>query len=144
VEAATTPPFFHDNAVQTIEEAIAFYTSDTFTNSPGARDAGGPIDLSPTQITEIAAFLRVIAALESMRSADAMLQESAALTGNLLGRLLELVNKALVDARGVLDNAGLHSDAVALLDEARTAVGHQLMDTARANILTARGLLIQD
>jgi cytochrome c peroxidase len=34
VEAADTAPFFHNNAVDTIEQAIAFYTTDTFSTDP--------------------------------------------------------------------------------------------------------------
>jgi cytochrome c peroxidase len=30
IEAADTPPFFHNNTAATIEDAVAFYTSDTF------------------------------------------------------------------------------------------------------------------
>ena len=40
IEAADTPPFFHNNAVAKLEEAVAFYTTDTFNNSPsGAGEA---------------------------------------------------------------------------------------------------------
>ena len=34
-EAADTAPFFHNNAIKTLEEAIAFYSSDEFFLSPG-------------------------------------------------------------------------------------------------------------
>ena len=38
IEAADTPPFFHNNSAATLEDAVAFYTSDTFHNSiAGAR-----------------------------------------------------------------------------------------------------------
>ena len=34
IEAADTPPLFHNNAAATIEDAVRFYTTDTFANSP--------------------------------------------------------------------------------------------------------------
>jgi cytochrome c peroxidase len=143
VEAASTPPFFHGNAVQTIEAAVAFYTSPEFSSSPGARDAGGSIDLSPAQIEEVAAFLRVINALESLRSAAAMLVDAALLTGDLRGRLLELVGKAIGDAERVLADGGLHPDAVAILNEAHAAAAQGLVDVAEARLRAARALLIE-
>ena len=36
VEAADTPPHFHNNAAATIEDAVAFYSSPTFQASPSA------------------------------------------------------------------------------------------------------------
>jgi cytochrome c peroxidase len=36
VEAADTAPFFHNNASATLEEAVAFYNSPAFNNSPAA------------------------------------------------------------------------------------------------------------
>ena len=36
VEAADTGPFFHNNSVETIEGAVAFYNGDAFNNSPRA------------------------------------------------------------------------------------------------------------
>jgi cytochrome c peroxidase len=67
VEAADTPPFFHNHIANTIEEATAFYTSAEFTASPSGQFLG-PITLSNIQIQQIAAFLRAINALENIRS----------------------------------------------------------------------------
>jgi cytochrome c peroxidase len=52
-------PFFHDNSAATLEAAIRFYTTTTFGNSAGARDAGfkAPIQLNDAQVTDLAAFL---------------------------------------------------------------------------------------
>ena len=68
VEAADTPPFFHDNSIGTIEGAVEFYNSDQFANSPANFIAGG-IKLQATEVEAVAAFLRVINALENIRSA---------------------------------------------------------------------------
>ncbi len=87
IEAADTAPFFHNNSVNTIEEAVAFYNSNAFHNSPGAN----PIDsalipprttcdrcthLESTQIVSVALFLRTINAMENVRSSNAMLQQT--------------------------------------------------------------------
>jgi hypothetical protein len=52
VEAADTPPFFHDNSVGTIEGAVEFYNSDSFNNSPGGQLAGG-IKLEATEVEAV-------------------------------------------------------------------------------------------
>ncbi len=61
VEAADTGPFFHNNAFDTIEEAVGFYSSDTFNGSPAGLDLSGEgIHLAPGGKEDIAAFLRVV------------------------------------------------------------------------------------
>jgi mono/diheme cytochrome c family protein len=144
VEAADTPPFFHNNSVQTIEDAVAFYNSAAFNNSSGAIVAGGNINLTPPQVTQVAAFLRVLNALENIRSATEMLGDAQSLTTEpaLLTRLLALASKDLGDAIKVLDDAGLHPDAVSLLRDAQTAAGQQLIAIALTDALAARALLI--
>ncbi|MEE8142224.1 MAG: hypothetical protein V3T77_03920, partial [Planctomycetota bacterium] len=75
VESADTGPFFHNHAVETIEEAVGFYSSSTFNNSPAgqflaSRDSAGiGIQLESTQIVAVAAFLRVLNAVENIRGA---------------------------------------------------------------------------
>ena len=82
VEAADTGPFFHNNSVETIEGAVAFYNGDAFNNSPAGQllvgATGSGINLDVTQTEEVAAFLRAINALENIREAIALLEESAA------------------------------------------------------------------
>jgi hypothetical protein len=68
VEAADTPPFFHNNAVNNIESAVAFYTSDAFQNSPAAQHLDSDIQLDTTEVQAIAALLRTINSLENIRS----------------------------------------------------------------------------
>jgi len=60
VEAADTPPFFHNNVSETLEDAITFYTTAAFGNSPAGAAGGGAIPLTTTEIDNIGAFLRVI------------------------------------------------------------------------------------
>lgn len=68
VEAADTPPFFHNNAVNNIESAVAFYTSDAFRNSPAANHLGSEVRLETTEVVAIAALLRTLNSLENIRS----------------------------------------------------------------------------
>lgn len=78
VGAADTGPFFHNNSVETIEAAVAFYNGDAFTNSPAGQlitgATGSAINLDATQVVAVAAFLRVINAQENIRSCLELLE----------------------------------------------------------------------
>jgi hypothetical protein len=63
-EVADTPPFFHNGAISTVEDAVAFYQSPQFLGSPGANFVV-PF-LTPQSIQNIGAFLRTINALENI------------------------------------------------------------------------------
>jgi len=128
VEAADTPPFFHNNAVATIEAAVGFYDGDTFNNSPAGKllagATGGPLEIDATQIQAIAAFLRVLNALENVRSSLVALELAAS------GRVdekrrndeLALAQADTHDAAKVLEGASLHPQAVAHLKGAGRAI----------------------
>jgi hypothetical protein len=142
VEAADTPPFFHNNSIETIEDAVDFYNTPAFNNSVAAREIGGGINLDPTQVAAVAAFLRVINSLENIRSALHFQENALAPTDPILAqRLLELAAKELRDAIIVLEGGGLHPDAVAVLDEARSLTIQQRTQEAIAKTLQGRGLL---
>lgn len=68
IEAADTPPYFHNNIVDTIEEAVEFYNGDVFGNSPAG--GGQPFALSKLQVRKIAAFLRALNALDNMNNGN--------------------------------------------------------------------------
>lgn len=68
IEAADTPPFFHNNIVDTIEEAVDFYNSDVFGNSPTG--GGQPFALNKQQVWKVAGFLRALNALDNMNSGN--------------------------------------------------------------------------
>ncbi len=57
-EAADTAPFFHNNAVSTIEDAVGFYFSPTFQASPSSFFIFN--QLGTEQQGDLAAFLRVV------------------------------------------------------------------------------------
>lgn len=129
VEAADTGPFFHNNSVETIEGSVAFYNSDAFNNSPIGQflvsiDSGGiGIDLAPTQVVAVAAFLRVINVLENNRSAT----ETATFVKDVndfdtARSLLALAFAEVEDAIEVLDGGGLHPRAVAELKAAQVSL----------------------
>ncbi|MDH3719384.1 MAG: hypothetical protein OES79_14790, partial [Planctomycetota bacterium] len=72
VEAADTAPFFHNHSVATLEGAVAFYNGDAFNNSPAGQlvigATGSGINLDATETESVAAFLRIINALENIRA----------------------------------------------------------------------------
>jgi hypothetical protein len=107
VEAADTGPFFHNNAVGTIEGAVDFYDGRL----------GFNFDVTETQA--IAAFIRVLNALENIRSAIDFETRAKAQAGQkAASELLDLSIADLQDAVQVLNGASLHSDAATLLLQA--------------------------
>jgi cytochrome c peroxidase len=60
-EAADTPPYFHNGAVATLEDAVAFYNTSTFDTVSGAAFAAP--SLSAQDVESVGAFLRTINAL---------------------------------------------------------------------------------
>ena len=144
VEAADTGPFFHNNAVETIEGAVAFYDGEAFNNSPAGRflasldSSGASIELDATQIFAIAAFLRVINTLENIRLSNESLEQSVALGFFKTAEAVELLDRATHetdDAIARLAGGGLHPDAVGELRSAKRSI-----ERARASLVNRRGL----
>jgi hypothetical protein len=130
IEAADTGPFFHNNAVETIEGAVAFYNGDAFNDSPAGRllasATGSGIDLDATQVVAVAAFLRAINALENIRQSMEMLEskvENRLLPHEDFDRLPQRAVDEIDDAITVLGGGGLHPEAVVHLREARRLAG---------------------
>jgi mono/diheme cytochrome c family protein len=128
VEAADTGPFFHNNAIETIEGAVGFYDGESFNNSPSGKllaqaDPNGVgIKLDGTQIVAVAAFLRVLNALENIRQSLDLLQSSAKKGYAERAEDLELLKRAVSETQDsikVLDGGGLHPEAVAHLQKAK-------------------------
>lgn len=59
IEAADTGPFFHNNVIEGVEEAVEFFSSSYFNQSPAGLSIGG-ISLTVTESADVAAFLRVV------------------------------------------------------------------------------------
>jgi cytochrome c peroxidase len=153
VEAADTGPFFHDNSIDTIEGAVAFYNSDAFKNSPSGPLA--PINLQATQVEAIAAFLRVINALENIRLSIECGRAAKSVSSQnprAASELLAQAGKEAGDAVFVLANRFLHPAAVKSLDRAiesfeRAKSGRSIdrsqIDRALSHLARARADMIQ-
>jgi hypothetical protein len=147
VEAADSGPFFHNNAIATIEGAVAFYNSDAFNNSPSGRVLAGTdprgigIKLDATQVVAVAAFLRVINALENIRQSIQLMESSAQKGFSAREQAREELALALEEAEdslNVLAGAGLHPEAVAHLKEAR-----RLAQEAKGSLFSRQSLTRQ-
>jgi hypothetical protein len=138
VEAADTGPFFHTNAFQTIEDAVGFYSTATFRNSPGGdlimNVFGEPIDLNNEQTRDVAAFLRVINASFNIQQSTQRISAAQQIGGafglterRLTNNLLILANNELVDAffdirdRGI--NSSSQSDLIESIRSIRIVLG---------------------
>lgn len=130
IEAADTPPFFHNNSAVTIEEAVAFYTTDTFNDSPAG--GGNAFVLTDEEINQIAALLRALNALENIRSS---IVYSAQALQQPPERAEESVELALIegtDAIEVLTDGPVELFAdtatISLLEEAQALVRQALAE----------------
>lgn len=134
VEAADTGPFFHNNSVETIEAAVAFYNGDSFTNSPAGQllinATGSGINLDATQIVAVAAFLRAINVLENLRVSVELLDQASGLADPASLKIDGLLLRASAetdDAIQVLAGGGLDAESISRLHAAR-----DFIDRARA------------
>ena len=117
IEAADTGPFFHTATsivgapahnvatATTIEEAIAFYTTQAFRNAP----SGFIINLNATEIDDVGRFLRGINAAFSAAIAIKRIDAELAVVGQfhntrlrIQRRLIQLANVQVSDAVNVL------------------------------------------
>jgi hypothetical protein len=161
VEAADTGPFFHNNAIETIEGAVAFFNGDAFRKSPSGQFLASidpntvAIKLDGTQVVAVAAFLRVVNALENSRQAVQLLEESVRQPPPRAEDPKDLLRRArreTDDAARVLTGGGLHPRAVAQLQEALKLIDRAgshlspdryLVDAAIRAHLLARGDLVE-
>jgi hypothetical protein len=145
VEAADTGPFFHTATTvsgasahnvataTTIEEAIAFYDSPAFNNSPSGQVA--PIDMTATQIDDVGRFLRGVNATFNVAMAVKRLDAATKLvirfSNSALStqrEMLRLANVEVIDALEVLSGVpSLNSSSQSALRDARLFI-----DLARA------------
>ena len=154
VEAADTGPFFHNNSVETIEGAVAFYNGDAFNNSAAGQllvgATGSGINLDGTQVVAVAAFLRVINALENIRGNLDGFELSRRVGAERAREILRIALADTDDAIAVLSSGALHPDAVALLTETRQPIERAIdrpsrsedVRRAREGQIAARSLLV--
>jgi hypothetical protein len=110
IEAADTPGFFHNNAVDTIEAAVSFYQGSAFNNSPAGQLAGG-ITLEGTEVEAVAKFLRVLNSIENLNSTIDLLQRARRANVAQGGELIGIALAELDDAFDVLREGHIHKDA---------------------------------
>jgi mono/diheme cytochrome c family protein len=126
IEAADTAPLFHNNAAADIEAAVAFYTSDTFRQSPVGRFFF--INLTSAEQADLASFLRVMNAAENVRQVRkrAEFVKNNRSAGN--SDVLRVAIADTQDAIDVLGQKGLNPVAVNQLFDIR-----QTLQIALAN-----------
>jgi hypothetical protein len=134
VESADTAPFFHNHTVATLEEAVAFYGTQPFKNTIFTTLGALPIDISPDpndpEVQAIAAFLRVLNALENIRSAINVAERGRAMQTTADAR--ELAALAFAEA----------TDAVEVLSEGALVRNREpAIATARAHVTAAGAAL---
>ncbi len=135
VEAADTAPFFHTHAFATVEDAVAFYNTASFNNSPSGLLLqgifGGPVAMTPQEIDQVGRFLRVInaafnadMAAQRLEAAKVLVMEFGSDHVKTQHRLMELASVELEDALQVLDDAPqpLHGAAKSKLEQAQDKI----------------------
>ena len=114
IEAADTAPFFHDNRSETLEQAIGFYRTPDFLESPACDDLN-PCGLEGTPLpgpeTEIGAMLRILNAGFNVAMASQRIYAAYGLLSTEPGtdptviKTLELAREELADARASIGRA---------------------------------------
>jgi hypothetical protein len=97
IEAADSGPFFHNHQITTIEQAVNFYTTDAFRSAPHGFD----IQLSPTEVDQIANFLRVMNAAENVRQVRKRVQF---VRDNRTSGNSDLLRVAIADTKDAIDD----------------------------------------
>ncbi|QBQ54970.1 hypothetical protein [Nitrosococcus wardiae] len=145
VEAADTAPFFHNHAIDTLEGAVAFYNSEAFNNSPSGQTLAGldpngiGIQLNPEQVVAVAAFLRVINALENIRWSIELIEGAMGKRFALFGdkdEQLRIANFQISDAMKVLEEGDLHPQARTALSTAFTFIEKVRKNAALMHLTT--------
>ena len=167
VESADTGPFFHNHTITDLESAVAFYGTPAFQNSIAGRSGIGGMqvqisaDPNDPEVQAIAAFLRVLNALENIRSSINVAERGRRVASpNNQRELASLSLAETIDAMQVLSEGslakqiepGILSARVRLLvakktlEAARDSVAPQaindLLDVAVRNLRAARTNLV--
>jgi hypothetical protein len=135
IEAADTPPLFHNNGAADIEAAVSFYVSQEFRTSPASRQFF--FNLTDAQLADIAAFLRVVNAAENVRQVRKRVQfvRTNRSSGNT--SLLTIAIADTQDAIDVLSQKSLNPAAVNMLRDVTST-----LNTAKGNADTNRSALM--
>ena len=120
VEAADTPPYFHDNSKETLRNAVVFYATDTFNDSPAGQEIGGIV--LGTGAFEIEDFLRVINTIDNLRSAEEYILQAMQFDQLESLKPMGLAKIDIDDSESVLDRGNLHGPERTLLNQAIAAI----------------------
>ncbi|WP_434046609.1 MULTISPECIES: hypothetical protein [Sorangium] len=143
IEAADTPPFFHNNlqindrADPGINDAVTFYASAPFNLSPAALELeqrfGTPLDLAPLDSNAISRFLRALNAAfnvdiakQRLDAARVLVDRFANTRADVQTRLMELARVEIDDAIEVMAPMTLYPAASQQLDLARAEIAQGL------------------
>ena len=141
VEAADTAPFFHNHGAATIEDAVDFYTTSDFGDSPAG--GGNPFNFSGLQIEQVAAFLRAINARFNLSNSNVLSAEAAGLdiaTGR--DRIREVIAES-EDAIEVLTRGPFGTDFQPLVAPVRRALGQERRALAARQVEQRNAALAQ-
>lgn len=144
VESADTGPFFHNHSARDLESAVAFYGTAAFQGSIFGR-FGVPVTISADpadeEVQAISAFLRVLNALENIRSSIDVAERARRLkSGPAMRELAGLSLAEAIDATQVLSQGslarriepGLRSARARLLAASLTLEAARHLPTRRA------------
>jgi cytochrome c peroxidase len=129
VEAADTPPFFHNNVVDTLEEVVTFYETEFNLVQP---TGATKFSFGETQVKQLANFLRALNTLQNIDLARQELTEILANRGDPRREQNTRLQSAFEDTQDaikVLKQGELFPDAVTHLTAARNEIAQaQLAD----------------
>jgi hypothetical protein len=102
IEAADTGPFFHNNVVDTVEDAVAFYAGDAFNDNREDLGSGRSraFVFKPGQIEALGAYLRAINAVDNARQARVYIAQS---TGRPIGLARRTIRLAIADTEDAIE-----------------------------------------
>lgn len=142
IEAADTPPFFHANAIDTVEGMVAFYATRRVLRDGRVLDP--IVQINGAQVVNISAFVRVLNADENARSAIDLIQRASELFRVKDVRInVNIAVSEIEDALMVLNAANLHfADAVPLFERALREVKGRRFNRAMASLNRARNAMI--
>jgi hypothetical protein len=138
VESADTAPFFHNHTVKDLESAIAFYGTPAFQTGKfsigNPANGATPVSISPDpndpEVQAIGGFLRILNALENIRSSINVAERGRAMTGDEDAR--DLAALALAETKDALEVLSAGAPARSI---------EPGILSARANLIAARILL---
>jgi cytochrome c peroxidase len=152
IEAADTPPFFHNNAAGTLEDVVRFYAGPEFN---GPRAESGRFAFSEAQVAQLSNFMRALNVLQNIDVSRRELGKVLSLNGNPQPEVQQRLEAARLDTNDafqVLAEGGVFpaameeaSRARQLIGEAQAASGDAMrssVEQAIARLDAARALIV--